>query len=68
MFAFSTESPSDLAEDFRLESSGRFAHHNDYISRLAKSNGLSIIKRIDTVVRTENAVPLSGHVFILQKN
>ena len=68
IFAFSTESPSDLAEDFRLESSGRFAHHNEYISRLAESNGLSIIKRIDTVVRTENTVPLSGRVFILQKN
>lgn len=67
MFAFSTESPPELTEDFYLESSGRFAHHNKYIERLAESSGLTVVKRIDTAIRNEKNVPLSGHVFLLQK-
>ena len=68
IFAFSTESPADLDEDFRIEFSGRFSHHNRYVGRLAESSGLQIVKRIDTVVRTENSVPLPGYLFVLQKN
>lgn len=68
IFAFSTESPPDLTEDYRLEKSGRFSHHHRYIDRLAELNSLAIIKRIDTVLRTESATPLSGYVFILQKS
>ena len=68
IFAFSTESPPDLTEDYRLEKSGRFSHHHRYIYRLAELNSLAIIKRIDTVLRTEGATPLSGYVFILQKS
>jgi predicted TPR repeat methyltransferase len=67
LFAFSTESPPDLTEEFQLEPTGRFAHHNKYIERLAESNGLAVMKRIDTVIRNERNVPLSGHIFILQK-
>ena len=66
--AFSTESPSDLADDFRLESTGRFSHHTRYIDRLAAANGFEIIKRIDTIIRNEMAAPLSGNVFIMRKN
>lgn len=68
VFAFSTESPPDLGEDFRLETSGRFAHHNAYVERLAQGNSLTVVDRIDTVIRTEKATPLSGHIFILQRN
>ena len=68
IFAFSTESPGDLADDFRLESTGRYSHHARYIDRLAAANGLEIIKRIDTVIRNEMAVPLSGNVFIMRKS
>ncbi len=68
IFAFSTESPGDLTEDFRLESTGRYSHHAKYIDRLAAANGLEVIKRIDTAIRNEMAVPLSGNVFIMRKN
>ncbi|MEQ1517299.1 MAG: methyltransferase, partial [Usitatibacteraceae bacterium] len=68
IFAFSTESPPDLDEDFRLETSGRFAHRDDYIERLATLNGMRVVNRIDTVIRTEKATPLSGHIFILQND
>jgi predicted TPR repeat methyltransferase len=67
IFAFSTESPVDLIDDFRLELTGRYSHHARYIERLATSNGLEIIKKIDTVIRTEMAMPLLGHVFMLKK-
>ncbi len=67
LFAFSTETPKQFTEDFRLEASGRYVHSVDYITRLAETSDLDLYKRIDTVVRTENAVPLDGHIFILKK-
>ena len=67
LFAFSTESPKQLAEDCRLEASGRYVHSAEYICRVAETAGLGIVKKIETIVRTENAVPLDGHVFIMQK-
>ncbi len=68
IFAFSIESPTDLTEDFRMETSGRFTHHTRYIERLAGSSGLAVVKRVETVIRLENGLPLSGHIFILKKS
>ncbi len=66
-FAFSTETPAGLEQDCLLLPTGRFAHHARYVERLADANGLAVTKCIDTTIRTENGVPLAGHLFILQK-
>jgi predicted TPR repeat methyltransferase len=66
-FAFSTETPADLREDFRLQPSGRYAHSEKYIEHLAHEARLSILEKIPTVIRTEKNLPVKGFVFITQK-
>jgi predicted TPR repeat methyltransferase len=66
-FAFSTETPADLREDFRLQPSGRYAHSEKYIEHLAHEARLSIVEKIPTVIRTEKNLPVQGFVFIAQK-
>jgi predicted TPR repeat methyltransferase/Tfp pilus assembly protein PilF len=67
LFAFSTETPADLSEDLRLETSGRFSHNANYIARLASGNGFTVEQRIPTVIRTEANAPIHGFVFVLKK-
>jgi predicted TPR repeat methyltransferase len=67
LFAFSTETPADLSEDLRLETSGRFSHNATYIARLANENGFELEQRIPTVIRTEGNAPIHGFVFMLKK-
>ena len=66
-FAFSTETPAALEQDYFLLPTGRYAHRARYVERLAADNSLTVAKRIDTTIRAENGVPLAGHVFILQR-
>jgi predicted TPR repeat methyltransferase len=68
LFAFSTETPTDLAEDLRLEASGRFSHNASYIERLACETGFVIEQKIAAVIRTENNSPIRGYLFILRKS
>jgi predicted TPR repeat methyltransferase len=68
LFAFSTETPADLIEDFRLESTGRFSHHAHYVERLAAETGFMVTEKIATVIRTENNAPIHGFVFVLKKS
>lgn len=67
VFAFTVESPKDLATDYRLEPSGRFAHHPAYIERLATSLGLQRITLLGAVIRTEEGAPIDGYLFVLKK-
>ncbi|MBL0121400.1 MAG: tetratricopeptide repeat protein [Betaproteobacteria bacterium] len=66
-FAFSTETPAGLEQDYFLLPTGRYAHGTRYIERLADDHAFAVTKRVDTRIRTENGIPLKGHVFILQK-
>ena len=67
VFAFSVESPRDMAVDYRLESSGRYAHHPDYVRRLAAFFGMEIFTLTESVIRTEGGVPIAGCLFVLKK-
>lgn len=67
VFAFSVESPRDLAVDYRLESTGRYSHHPDYIRRLAASVDLEQFAFSESVIRTEGGVPIRGFLFVLKK-
>lgn len=68
VFAFSVESPRDLAADYRLESSGRFSHRPDYIRRIAASVGLEQLTFSESVIRTEAGAPIRGCLFTLKKS
>lgn len=67
LFAFSTESPAGMTEDFRLQSEARYAHSPAYVERAATAAGLAIDRRLDVVVRTERAQPVAGHLYILRR-
>ena len=67
MFAFSTETPDGLNDGLRLQSIGRYAHSVQYIEKLAAANSFKVSTRIATVIRTENAQPVKGFLFLLEK-
>jgi predicted TPR repeat methyltransferase len=65
-FAFSTESPADLHDGFRLLPAGRYAHSPAYVRALAGANGLEVVAQEPAVIRTEANVPIEGFVFVLE--
>ncbi len=64
-FAFTIEHLKHEA-DFQLQTSGRFAHHDNYIQKLARENGLDIIINDDIVLREQENVPVTGRLYIAQ--
>ncbi len=67
-FAFSTETPAGMMQDYLLLPTGRYAHAKAYIERLAAENALVLERCIDTSIRAEGGVPLAGHVFTLRQH
>jgi predicted TPR repeat methyltransferase len=67
-FAFSIETPDDLIDGFRIGATGRFAHSAQYIEQLAVMNSLRVMVREKKVIRSEDAQPVNGYLFVLQKN
>ncbi|EKD71939.1 MAG: tetratricopeptide repeat family protein [uncultured bacterium] len=65
MFAFNVEVAVDDG-DFQ-PSSGRFAHNQHYIERLATEYHFTILQQKDSVIRTQNRQPLYGCLYILGK-
>lgn len=64
-FLFSAES---IAGDyFVLQKSGRFAHSNTYIERLASDTGFSVVMRKSIPLRKGGTGWIDGSLFILQK-
>jgi predicted TPR repeat methyltransferase len=61
LFLFSIELVA--GEDFRLQTSGRYAHAPDYIRRLAATTGLGEVESFAQHIRGD----VSGSVFILRK-
>jgi predicted TPR repeat methyltransferase len=67
-FAFSIETPADLVDGFRIQTTGRFAHSAQYVEALAATHSLRVIAREKTVIRNEDAQPVTGYLFVLHKN
>jgi predicted TPR repeat methyltransferase len=66
-FAFSIETPADLATGFRIQATGRFAHSAQYVETLAATHSLRVIASEKTVIRSEEAQPVNGYLFVLEK-
>ena len=65
LFAFSVES---LAEGgFALRQSGRYAHSDGYIRRLARESGFAVAGRQNVTIRTESKVGIEGAMFALAR-
>ena len=63
IFAFSTE--RTRFAPYRLKKSGRFAHSPNYIYRLAKENGLTVLSRDRIGVRLEHHQWVNGDLFLI---
>jgi len=66
MFIFSTEDTDDT-EQFLLKESGRFAHNENYIRKLARESSLQVTDNQKTIIRYEADTPIHGQVYLLKK-
>lgn len=64
-FLFSIED-GDASHDYVLRPSGRFAHHESYIQRLAQLQGWHISKVAPTSIRAERSGHIPGQLFAMQ--
>ena len=64
-FLFSVERSGEA--DFCLRPTGRYGHSRDYLLALADEFGWEVAALEDTVIRTENDVPIPGYNVVLKK-
>jgi predicted TPR repeat methyltransferase len=63
-FIFSTEKLlSAHGRGFQLNISGRYSHHQDYLTKLLGDIGFQIEDRRDVHIRTESGCPIEGEFF-----
>lgn len=63
-FIFSTEKLLSVhGRGFQLNISGRYSHHQDYLTKLLGDTGFQIEDRRDIHIRTESGCPIEGEFF-----
>jgi predicted TPR repeat methyltransferase len=65
LFVFNTEITTEA--EFKMNQSGRFSHHKNYLDRLAEKNHLKIAYYKVEVTRLQNNEPVEGHIYVLKK-
>ena len=63
-FAFNVELTSK--SDYALTSSGRFAHHQEYLEQLAKTYGFTVIAMRPEILRRQQDEPVPGYLCLWQ--
>ncbi len=63
-FAFNVELTNEA--DYALTTSGRFAHHQDYLYRLAGQYGYTPVAMIPDVLRQQEEAPVQGYLCLWQ--
>jgi predicted TPR repeat methyltransferase len=67
LFAFSVETLEQReTQEYRLTTSGRFAHATAYTARLASAHGFEIAEAQPARIRIENGVPVAGFIELWQ--
>ncbi|WP_224360298.1 class I SAM-dependent DNA methyltransferase [Hyalangium versicolor] len=64
LFAFTVE--KDTEPGYRLQPTGRYSHHLDYLRACARTVGLTPVVEREAVLRTERGQPVWGHVVVLR--
>lgn len=64
LFVFNTEVSQNLP--FKMNQSGRFSHHKNYIESEAEKNHFKISFYQSAITRKQNNDPVYGHIYILQ--
>lgn len=52
---------------FKMNQSGRFSHHQDYLDGLAAKHHFSILSYQEIMTRRQNNAPVYGHLYVLQR-
>jgi predicted TPR repeat methyltransferase len=79
LFAFSLESldvvnegeeGADLpaARDFRLNTTGRYTHSLDYVTRTGTNNGFEMLRMKEMQVRVEYGRAVQGYLMLWRRN
>lgn len=66
-FTFSIETLQDDDKDYQLTSTGRYAHRPTYIKALLPQCGFILLAEQAAMLRTQDEIPVNGHIFVLQK-
>ena len=59
--------PQTIISGFALRQSGRYAHSDGYIRRLARESGFAVAGRQNVTIRTESKVGIEGAMFALAR-
>jgi predicted TPR repeat methyltransferase len=63
LFAFTTEKTEKYP--YELQKSARFAHHNKYITELAKKNNFRVLRSDNIILRKQKNKSVEGYLYIL---
>jgi predicted TPR repeat methyltransferase len=67
-FCFSIETlPETQRDDFKLMTTGRYAHRPTFVEMLLKQGHFTILQQSSAILRTQEEVPVLGHIFTVQK-
>lgn len=66
LFCFSTE--SDAIHDVTIKATGRYAHTDAYINKIAADTGFRIIKQESCTLRQDFGKPINGTLFVLARH
>ena len=53
---------------FPLRESGRFAHAEAYVARVAEEHGFTMPRNLETTIRNEDGAPIPGRIYVLERN
>lgn len=65
-FSIETLQGSDN-EDFKLMTTGRYAHRPSFVEKLLNLTQFTILQQTAATLRTQEEVPVLGHIFTVQK-
>jgi predicted TPR repeat methyltransferase len=65
LLVFNAEICTDV--EYKMNQSGRFAHHKQYIDSLAEKYHFDIVHYKPMITRLQNNEPVQGHIYVLQK-
>lgn len=66
-FCFSIETLTESPDDFKLTTTGRYTHQVAYVTAIIEQQGLTILQQTPATLRTQEDMPVLGHIFTVQK-
>ena len=67
LLIFTTEAAETNGKNFRLQASGRYTHHRDYLQQVLTKNGFVCVNWIEEMLRMELDKPVRGYAIVAQR-